>query len=96
MTPWIVVLQAPLSMGFSSQEYWSGWPFPSPGDLPDPGIEPVFLASLALVGRFGFFFFLNTVSLGKPVPFRPSDLCESLDPSVPRRHCSGCSMGGLL
>ena len=34
-------LQAPLSMGFSGQEYWSGLPFLSPGDLPDPGIEPV-------------------------------------------------------
>ena len=40
VTPWTVALQAPLSMGFSRQEYWSGWPFPSPGDLPDPGIEP--------------------------------------------------------
>ena len=38
-TPWIVARQAPLSMGFSRQEYWSGLPFPSPGDLPDPGIE---------------------------------------------------------
>ena len=38
--PWTVVCQAPLSMGFSRQEYWSGLPFPSPGDLPDPGIEP--------------------------------------------------------
>ena len=38
--PWTVALQAPLSMGFSRQEYWSGLPFPSPGDLPDPGIEP--------------------------------------------------------
>ena len=37
---WTVVLQALLSMGFSRQEYWSGLPFPSPGDLPDPGIEP--------------------------------------------------------
>ena len=36
---WTVVLQAPLSMGFSKQEYWSGLPFPSPGDLPNPGIE---------------------------------------------------------
>ena len=35
-----VTCQAPLSMGFSRQEYWSGWPCPSPGDLPDPGIEP--------------------------------------------------------
>ena len=39
-TPWIVAHQAPLSMGFSRQEYWSGLPCPSPGDLPDPGIEP--------------------------------------------------------
>ena len=39
-TPWTVAHQAPLSMGFSRQEYWSGLPFPSLGDLPDPGIEP--------------------------------------------------------
>ena len=39
VTPWNVVCQAPLSMGFSRQEYWSGLPFPSLGDLPDPGIE---------------------------------------------------------
>ena len=39
-TPWTVAHQAPPSMGFSKQEYWSGLPFPSPGDLPDPGIEP--------------------------------------------------------
>ena len=38
--PWTVVYQASLSMGFSRQEYWSGLPFPSPGDLPDPGIKP--------------------------------------------------------
>ena len=44
-----VACQAPLSMGFSRQEYWSGVPFPSPGDLPDPGIEPV---SPALAGEF--------------------------------------------
>ena len=40
VTPWTVVHQAPLSMGFSRQEYWSGLPFPSPGDLPNRGIEP--------------------------------------------------------
>ena len=39
-TPWTVAYQAPPSMGFSRQEYWSGLPFASPGDLPDPGIEP--------------------------------------------------------
>ena len=40
MTPWTVARQAPLSMDFSRQEYWDGLPFPSPGDLPNPGIEP--------------------------------------------------------
>ena len=39
-TPWTVAHQAPLSMEFSRQEYWGGLPFPSPGDLPNPGIEP--------------------------------------------------------
>ena len=40
MTPWTVALQVPLSMEFSRQEYWSGLPLSSPGDLPNPGIEP--------------------------------------------------------
>ena len=40
MTPWTIACQTPLSMGFSRQEYWNGLPFPSPGDLPDPGIKP--------------------------------------------------------
>ena len=40
VTPWTVAHQAPPSVEFSRQEYWSGLPFPSPGDLPDPGIEP--------------------------------------------------------
>ena len=40
MTLWTIAYQAPMSMGFSRQEYWSGLPFPSPGDLPDPGMEP--------------------------------------------------------
>ena len=39
-TPWTAAYQVPLSMGFSRQEYWSGLPFTSPGDLPNPGIEP--------------------------------------------------------
>ena len=43
-TPWTVANQASPSMGFSRQEYWSGLPFPSPGDLPDPRIEPRSLA----------------------------------------------------
>ena len=49
VTPWTVAHQAPQSMGFSRHEYWSGLPFPSPGDLPDPGIEPT---SPALTGGF--------------------------------------------
>ena len=40
MTPWTVAYQPPLSIAFSRQEYWSGLPFPSPRDLPNPGIEP--------------------------------------------------------
>ena len=51
-TPWTVAYQAPLSLGFSRQEYWSGLPCPSPGDLPNPGIEAGSLVSLALAGRF--------------------------------------------
>ena len=52
MTLWIVASQAPLSMGFSRQEYWSGLPRPPPGDLPKPGIEPTSVISLALAGGF--------------------------------------------
>ena len=57
-TPWAVAHQAPLPMGFLSQDYWSGLPFPSPGDLPDPGIKP---GSPALAGRF-----FTTEPPGKP------------------------------
>ena len=51
-TPWAVALQAPLSMGFSCQEYWSRFSFLSPGDLPNPGIEPMSHKSPALAGGF--------------------------------------------
>ena len=51
-TQWTVAFQASLSMGFSRQEYWSGLPCPPPGDLPDPGIEPVSLMSPALASGF--------------------------------------------
>ena len=51
-TLWTVAHQAPLSMGFSRQEHWSGLLCPPPGDLPDPGIEPTTLTSPPLVGRF--------------------------------------------
>ena len=52
VTLWTVARQAPLPMGFSRQEYWSGLPFPSPGDVPRPGIKPESLTSPALVGGF--------------------------------------------
>ena len=58
VTPWTIARQAPLSMGFSRQEYQRGLPFPPPGDLPDPGMEP---ASPALAGRF-----FTTEPPGKP------------------------------
>ena len=51
-TPWTVACQAPLSMGFPRQEYWSGLPFPPPGDLPYPGIKLMSLESLALASEF--------------------------------------------
>ena len=51
-TLWTVAGQAPLSLGFSRQEYWSGLRFPAPGDLPDPGIEPASLMSPALAAGF--------------------------------------------
>ena len=58
VTPWTVDHQAPLSMGFSRQEHWSGLPFPSPEDLPDSGIKPESLTSPALAGEF---FTTNTI-----------------------------------
>ena len=51
-TPWTVGFQAPLSMEFPRQEYWSGLPFSPSGDHPDPGIEPATPVALAFVGRF--------------------------------------------
>ena len=51
-TPWIVACQTSLSMGFSRQEYWNGLLCPRPGDIPDPGIEPMSLMSAALTRRF--------------------------------------------
>ena len=50
-TPWTVARQVLLSVGFSRQEYWNGLPFPPPGNLPDPGMEPASLTSPALAGR---------------------------------------------
>ena len=62
VTQWTEALQTPLSLGFFRQEHWSGLPCPSPGDLPDPGIEPVSLVSPALQADS-----LPTELLGKPI-----------------------------
>ena len=51
-TPWTVAHQAPLSVGFSRREHWSGLPWPPPGNLPNPGMKPTSLMSPALAGRF--------------------------------------------
>ena len=64
VTPWTVACQVPLPMGFSKQGYWSGLPFPPPGDLPNPGIKLMSLVSPALAGRF-----FTTVPCGKSKPY---------------------------
>ena len=74
VTPWTVAHQAALSMGFSWQEYWSGLPFPSPGDLPDPGIKPMSLTSPTLTG--GFFI---TEPSGNPMDLKVWILILSLN-----------------
>ena len=65
VTPWTVACQAPLSAEFSRQEYWSGLPFPTLGHLPDPGVEPMSLASSILSGEF-----FNIALPGKPLIFQ--------------------------
>ena len=64
VTPWTIACQCPLSMKFSRQEYWSGLPFPTPGDLLDPRIEPASFASSSLTGEF-----FTTMPPGKPTLF---------------------------
>ena len=81
--PWTVACRAPLSMGFPRQEYWSGLPFPTPGDLPDPGIQSV---SPALAGVL-----FTTEPPGKPLPDVQFSsvtqscptLCDPIDSSPP-------------
>ena len=79
VTLWTIACQAPLSMGFSRQEYWSGLPCPPPGDLSNPGIEPASLTSPVLAG--GFF---NTKPPRKPsmgitsIQIHPSEEQNSL------------------
>ena len=86
VTPRTVARQAPLSMGFSSQECWSGVPFPSPGDLPDPGLEP---GSPALQTES-----LSTKPLGKPSNHQSSQFShqKALWTHLPG-SCCGASEG---
>ena len=72
--PWAVAYQAPLCMEFSRQEYWSGWPFPSPGNLPDPVIELMSPVSPALSGRF-----ITTQPPGKPCSAIVNSLVNRFD-----------------
>ena len=74
MTPWTIAYQAPLSMGFSRQEYWSELPFPSPGNLPDPGIKP---GSPALQADS-----LPTEPPGKPKEVGRTDTCICMAESL--------------
>ena len=95
-TPWTAAHRAPLSLGFSRQEYWCGLPFLSPGDLPVPGIEPV---SPAMVGRF-----FTTEPPGKPrgkyrggkIKKKSNKITKSQDiPSVEKGFVTE-KLGGLL
>ena len=84
VSPWTIACQASVSMGFPRQEYWSGLSFPSPGDLPDPGIKPMPPESSALTG--GFF---STVPQGKPLvclqfsSVQSLTLCDPMNRSTP-------------
>ena len=86
-TPWTVACQAPGSTEFSRQEYWSGLPFPTPGDLPDQGIKPKSLASPALAGRI----FITAPSA------KPSEVYSSVQSLSRVRLCDpmNCSTPGL-
>ena len=94
MTPWTVACQAPLSTGFSRQEYWSGLLCPPPGELSDPGIEPEFLMSPAPSGRF--FTSRATCKAHSVLWFQSNVLATSpvsslTLPSSPYR-CTGCPL----
>ena len=101
-TPWTVAIQAPLSMGFSGQECWSGLPCPPPGDLSHPGIEP---ESLTLAGRFfatwatweapRYLTYIDTISASSGIS---SYLCQKFlsYTKIEKTHVSHCSLQHYL
>ena len=94
MTPWTVVNQAPLSMGFSRQEYWSGLPFPPPRDLPNPGIKLMSPASVSYIIRQVFFLFVCLFSLLEPLgnlrDWHLVSIVDALTLNSDQQHCSSC------
>ena len=90
LIPWTIACQTPLSMAFSRQEFWSGSPFPTPGDLPDSGIEAVSLVIPELAGRFfitsatffGHFYYGASLVPSDPLMHAP------LQPAGVRKHAS--------
>ena len=96
---WTVARQAPLSMGFSRQEYWSGLSFPSPGDLPDPGIQPGLLHCRQILyrlsyGYFFFFFFPSGVrGEGNGAPLQYSCLENPMDGGAWKAAVHGVAEG---
>ena len=89
VTPWTVTCQAPLSVGFSRQEYWSGLPCPPPGDLPNPGTETMSHMSAALAGGF-----LTTGATWEaPVVSRPLHMSQEMSvwPGIEIFHHQGIS-----
>ena len=85
-TTWALACQASLSMGFPSKEYWSGLPFPSPGDLPDQGIEPVFFA-LAV----GFYTLEPPGKMQLPI-FNGYCICEKVKVLVSQQYVTLCNL----
>ena len=95
VTPWAVALHAPLSMGFSRQGYWNGLPCPPPGDLPDPGIDPVSLRSPALAG--GFFTTSATWEADKYINDKMIVACKKWQmPQISSKSCGNLMRKRLL
>ena len=90
VTPWIVAIQAPLSMEFSRQKYWSGLPFPSPEDLPDPGIKPMSPASSDRSFTDSAACAVCSVTQSYPI------LCDPMDCSPPDSSVHGILQARLL